>query len=151
MRKLTLLLTIMLLASLGAAAKSLVFTLGDGTKVYYLLGGETNPMLRFVDGKMTVDTDEYELSNIKNFYISEEDDPNAIEPVLTRQNVSFSANTLVINDAQVKAVKVYTVDGAAVKADVQQVGDVISVNLNGLAKGAYIVNVGKSSFKVMKK
>ncbi|MBQ6965725.1 MAG: hypothetical protein IJP82_08585 [Bacteroidaceae bacterium] len=151
MKKLTFLLAFMLMASMEVMAKSVVFTLSDGTKVYYLLGGETSPMLRFVDGKLTVDADEYELSNIKNFYISEEDDPNGIEEVLTQQNIRFSANTVVINSPTVKTVKVYTVGGAEVDADVQKSGDVISVNLNGLAKGFYVISTGKASLKVMKK
>ncbi|MBR1668558.1 MAG: hypothetical protein IJ693_09805 [Bacteroidaceae bacterium] len=150
MKKLTFLF-LMCLASMGAMAKSVVFTLNDGTKVYYLLGGDTNPVLRFVDGKMVVDADAYELSQIKNFFISNEDDPNGIEEVLSKQNVQFRANTLVINSPKVKSVKVYTLGGVAVEADVTKLGDVISVNLNGLEKGAYIINVGKSSLKVMKK
>ena len=40
------LLPLLLLCSVGASAKSLVFTLSDGTKVYYLLSREVNPMLR---------------------------------------------------------------------------------------------------------
>ena len=66
MKKLTLLFVFACLAYAGAMAKSVVFTLVDGTKVYYLLGGETNPKLRFVEGKMTVDADVYEFSDIKS-------------------------------------------------------------------------------------
>jgi hypothetical protein len=152
MKKLTLLLCVSLL-SLGAMARSIVFTLNDGkdTKVYYLLGGDTDPVLRFKDGKMTVNADQYELSDIKNFYVSEQDDPVGIESMLAKQNVKFSANTLVVNAADAQSVKVYTLGGVEVKADVQKNGDVISVNLNGLEKGTYVVNFCKSSMKVMKK
>ncbi len=151
MKKLTLLFCFMLLTTMGAMAKSVVFTLADGTKVYYLLGGDTNPVLRFVDGKVTVDADEYTISDIKNFYVSNEDDPNGIEDVLANQQVRYSANTLVMDAASAKAVKVYTVGGVEVKAEVQKSDDVITVDLNGLAKGAYVVRVGNSSMKVLKK
>ncbi|MBQ9667094.1 MAG: hypothetical protein IJ635_11250 [Bacteroidaceae bacterium] len=150
MKKLTFLF-LMCLASMGAMAKSVVFTLADGTKVYYLLGGDTNPVLRFVDGKVTVDADEYTISDIKNFYVSNEDDPNGIEDVLANQQVRYSANTLVMNAGSAKAVKVYTVGGVEVKAEVQKSDDVITVDLNGLAKGAYVVRAGNSSMKVLKK
>ena len=80
MKKLTLLFVFACLAYAGAMAKSVVFTLVDGTKVYYLLGGEANPKLRFVEGKMTVDADVYEFSDIKNFYISEEDKKMTLMP-----------------------------------------------------------------------
>lgn len=141
----------LLIASIGASAKSVVFTLNDGTKVYYLLSAEVNPMLRFKDGKMVVNEDTYEFTNIKNFYISEEDDPNAIEKVLAKHNVTFKANTVVINSDSVKIMKVYTLDGVEVKVPVEKSENVISVNLNGLERGTYLISTGVSSLKVLKK
>ena len=53
---------------LPAGAKSVVFTLNDGTLVYYLLGGEVAPVMRFGDeGTLTINADSYEVSGIKNF------------------------------------------------------------------------------------
>lgn len=144
-------LSFMCLVSLTTMAKSVVFTLSDGTKVYYLLGGETNPVLRFVDGKMKVDADLYELSGIKNFFISEEDDPNGIEALLSKQNITIKANTVVVNSSAVKTLKVFTLSGVEVKADVQRQNDVLTVDLNSLEKGTYVISTGKSSLKVMKK
>lgn len=150
MKKLTFLL-LLLMASVGASAKSVVFTLNDGTKVYYLLSKEVNPIMRFKEGMMVVNEDAYEFSDIKNFYISDEDDPNAIETVLSKQNVTFSANTVIIRSDAVKTLKVYTLDGVEVKASVQKTDDVISVDLNGLDKGTYLISTGTSSLKVLKK
>lgn len=144
-------LSFMCLVSLTTMAKSVVFTLSDGTKVYYLLGGETNPVLRFVNGKMKVDADLYELSDIKNFFISEEDDPNGIEALLSKQNITIKANTVVVNSSAVKTLKVFTLSGVEVKADVQRQNDVLTVDLNSLEKGTYVISTGKSSLKVMKK
>ena len=141
----------LLIASIGASAKSVVFTLNDGTKVYYLLSAEVSPMLRFKDGKMVVNEDTYEFTDIKNFYISEEDDPNAIEKVLAKHNVTFEANTVVINSDSVKITKVYTLDGVEVKVPVEKSENVISVNLNGLERGTYLISTGDSSLKVLKK
>ncbi|MBO7592223.1 MAG: hypothetical protein J6T00_02490 [Bacteroidaceae bacterium] len=150
MKKLTFLL-LLLMASVGASAKSVVFTLNDGTKVYYLLSKEVNPIMRFKEGMMVVNEDAYEFSDIKNFYISDEDDPNAIETVLSKQNVTFNSNTVIIRSDAVKTLKVYTLDGVEVKASVQKTDDVISVNLNGLDKGTYLISTGTSSLKVLKK
>lgn len=141
----------LLIASIGASAKSVVFTLNDGTKVYYLLSAEVSPMLRFKDGKMVVNEDTYEFTDIKNFYISEEDDPNAIEKVLAKHNVTFKANTVVINSDSVKILKIYTLDGVEVKVPVEKSENVISVNLNGLERGTYLISTGDSSLKVLKK
>lgn len=150
MKKLTFLL-LLLMASVGASAKSVVFTLNDGTKVYYLLSKDVNPIMRFKEGKMVVNEDAYEFSDIKNFYISDEDDPNAIETVLSKQNVTFSSNTVIIRSDAVKTLKVYTLDGVEVKASVQKTDDVISVDLNGLDRGTYLISTGTSSLKVLKK
>jgi hypothetical protein len=150
MKRLTL-ISMLLIASIGAPAKSVVFTLNDGTKVYYLLSAEVSPMLRFKDGKMVVNEDTYEFTDIKNFYISEEDDPNAIEKVLAKHNVTFKANTVVINSDSVKILKVYTLDGVEVKVPVEKSENVISVNLNGLERGTYLISTGDSSLKVLKK
>ena len=144
-------LFLLLMTSVGASARSIVFTLSDDTKVYYLLSSEVNPVLRFKEGKMVVNDDVYEFSDIKNFYISEEDDPNAIEKVLAKHNVTFKANTVVINSDSVNILKVYTLDGVEVKVPVEKSENVISVNLNGLERGTYLISTGDSSLKVLKK
>ena len=150
MKKLTFFL-LMLVASIGATAKSLVFTLNDGTKVYYQLSSEVNPIMRFKEGKLLVNDDVYEFEGIKNFYLSDEDAPNAIENVQSKPNVTFKANTVLIPADAVKVLKVFTVDGVEVKTVIQNEGDVFSVDLNGLAKGVYVISTGKSSLKVIKK
>lgn len=150
MKKLTFFL-LMLVASIGATAKSLVFTLNDGTKVYYQLSSEVNPIMRFKEGKLLVNDDVYEFDGIKNFYLSDEDAPNAIENVQSKPNVTFKANTVLIPADAVKVLKVFTVDGVEVKTVIQNKGDVFSVDLNGLAKGVYVISTGKSSLKVIKK
>ena len=150
MKKLTFFL-LMLVASIGATAKSLVFTLNDGTKVYYQLSSEVNPIMRFKEGKLLVNDDVYEFDGIKNFYLSDEDAPNAIENVQSKPNVTFNANTVLIPADAVKVLKVFTVDGVEVKTVIQNEGDVFSVDLNGLAKGVYVISTGKSSLKVIKK
>lgn len=150
MKKLTFFL-LMLVASIGATAKSLVFTLNDGTKVYYQLSSEVNPIMRFKEGKLLVNDDVYEFDGIKNFYLSDEDAPNAIENVQSKPNVTFKANTVLIPADAVKVLKVFSVDGVEVKTVIQNEGDVFSVDLNGLAKGVYVISTGKSSLKVIKK
>ncbi len=133
-------------------AKSLVIRMQNNKRVFYLLGGETNPMMRFVDGKITVEADSYTISDIKNFYISETDDPLlSIESVLSKSDVKYNANTLVINSSEIKTIKVFTVGGTHVDAEIQKSGDIIAVDLNSLPQGTYIINAGGSSFKVMKK
>ena len=134
------------------SAKSLVLTLKDGTLVYYLLGGDCNPMMRFVDGKVAVDTDNYTISDIKNFYISEQDDPNAIEDIKSdKADFSYSNNALTVKTGNAKSVKVFAINGSEVEAEIKNASDMTTIGLEKLPKGTYIVRVGNTSFKVTKK
>ena len=141
-----------LLFSIGASfGKSLVLTLANNTLVYYVLGGAKNPMMRFADGKVCVESDEYTFSNIKNFYISETDDPSGIEHLLKEQQITYKAGTLIVHTDNPETISVYTVNGMKIRVPVEQAGDVVAVSLNQLPKGVYVVRVGESSFKVFKK
>lgn len=151
MKKITLSLIFLCLACLTAMAKSVVFTLANDTKVYYLLGGETAPMMRFADGKLTVNADSYEFTDIKNFYISAEDDPTGIENMLKERNFSFHGGTVVVQAADAKNAAVFTLDGKAMQADTTKDGDIFTIDLNALPAGNYIVKVGKAAFKITKK
>lgn len=141
-----------LLFSIGASfGKSLVLTLANNTLVYYVLGGAKNPMMRFADGKVCVESDEYTFSNIKNFYISETDDPSGIEHLLKEQQITYKAGTLIVHTDSPESIDVYTANGMKVSVQVEQAGNVVSVSLNQQPKGVYVVRVGESSFKVFKK
>jgi tricorn protease-like protein len=140
-----------LLFSIGVSfGKSLVLTLANNTLVYYVLGGDKNPMMRFADGKVCVNSDEYAFSNIKNFYISETDDPSGIEHLLKEQQITYKAGTLIVHTDNPESIGVYNANGMKVSVAVEQAGDVVAVSLNQLPKGVYVVRVGESSFKVLK-
>lgn len=143
-------LIVVLASVMMANAKSVVFTLSNGTLVYYLLGGETNPVMKFVDGKIVVNTDTYEFSNVKNFYISDEDDPVGIKSTVAKKNVQFANNTLVVK-GNAQNVNVYSVNGAKVEAAMSETDGYVSVDMSGLQKGTYVVKIGDSSVKVLKK
>ena len=140
-----------LLFSIGVSfGKSLVLTLANNTLVYYVLGGDKNPMMRFADGKVCVNSDEYAFSNIKNFYISETDDPSGIEHLLKEQQITYKAGTLIVHTDNPESIGVYNANGMKVSVPVELSGDAVAVSLNQLPKGVYVVRVGESSFKVLK-
>lgn len=140
-----------LLFSIGISfGKSLVLTLANNTLVYYLLGGAKNPMMRFADGKVCVESDEYTFSNIKNFYISETDDPSGIEHLLKEQQITYKAGTLIVHTDSPESISVYTVNGMKISVPVEQAGNVVAVSMTQLPNGVYVVRVGESSFKVFK-
>lgn len=142
------LLAVLCLAVSVVGAKSVVFNLANGTKVYYLLGGEKNPIMKMVDGAVVVNADQYAFSDIKSFYISETDDPTAIEAV--RADYARRGNVLVAKAKAGDAVTVYSTGGAVVlTASAGADGDAL-IDLSTLAKGVYVVKIGNSSFKVSK-
>lgn len=140
-----------LLFSIGISfGKSLVLTLANNTLVYYMLGGAKNPMMRFADGKVCVESDEYTFSNIKNFYISETDDPSGIEHLLKEQQITYKAGTLIVHTDSPESISVYTVNGMKISVPVELAGNVVAVSMTQLPNGVYVVRVGESSFKVFK-
>lgn len=140
-----------LLFSIGISfGKSLVLTLANNTLVYYVLGGDKNPMMRFADGKVCVNSDEYAFSNIKNFYISETDDPSGIEHLLKEQQITYKAGMLIVHTDSPESISVYTVNGMKISVPVEQAGNVVAVSMTQLPNGVYVVRVGESSFKVFK-
>lgn len=134
-----------------ASAKSVVFTMSNGIKVYYLLGGDENPVMKFEGDNVIVNTDTYQISKIKNFYISATDDPTAVTQLAAKQDASFTSNVFVLKTPNANAVKVFGVNGAEVEVPVNQTDGFVSVDMNGLKQGNYIIKVGNASFKVMKK
>lgn len=129
-------------------ARSLVLTLSDGTLVYYLLGGETNPKMTFDGGQFTVDADRYSFSGVKNFYISETDDPTAVAATDAGAAITQEGNMFVVRASQAR---VYDIKGVEQKADVRQDGERVRIDLGQMPTGAYIIRTAKTSFKVVKK
>lgn len=136
--KKTFLLSIIFAFALSMQAKSLVITLDDGTDVYYLLGGDEDPVMKFVDGKVVIKTDSYEFSNIKKFYISQTDDP-----------VGIKAETLYLKGD--KTIEVYSLDGKKMDIDTTTTDAISAVNTSPLPKGVYIIRIGNQQMKVLKK
>ena len=142
-------LILFFLLPLTAAAKSIVFTLSSGTLVYYLIG-DTQPVMKFVDGKCVVSSDTYEFSQIKNFYVSDTDDPSAISQLNTPASFSLNNNTMVCK-ADAKDVQVYTVAGAKCNAAISANDGYATLDLSSFPQGAYIIKIGQSSIKVVKR
>lgn len=142
MKKL-LFIIVLMVAAVTVQAKSLVITLADGTEVYYLLGGDVNPVMKFKDGKVTVNADAYEISDIKKFVISQTDDPSGIK-----------AGTFYVKGKQ--DIEVFSLDGKKVdtikSTSLQSKEDAISsLSLTTLPKGVYVLKIGSATMKVLKK
>ena len=143
-----------LLTSFAAEAKSVVFTLTDGTLVYYKLDNAESPVMRMENGGIVVNTDYYEFSQVENFYISAKDDPNilvGVDEVQQGRATRLAGGVLTLQVADAASVRVYDAAGREVEAVVTPAGDGVAVDLQPLKQGVYVVNAGTASFKVMKK
>lgn len=131
-------------------AKSLVVSLTNGTLVYYLLGGETNPMMRFTEGRVSINGNEYEFSKIRCFYISETDDPNGLDFAPKAPVVECREAGLLIRQAQGSLVSVCELDGKVVVPTFVNREECTRVDLSSQPSGVYVVKVGADSFKFVK-
>ena len=148
--KIAILIACLAFAVSNVSAKSLVLTLSNGKRAYYLLGEDVNPMLRFVDGGLTINTDRYEFRNVKNFYISSTDDPNGIEHIMGDM-VRYSDNKIIFDADTSTDISTYTLDGRKVNARTLQTNGKFIVDLSDLPQGNYIVTVGETTLKIHKK
>ena len=135
-------------ASASIQARSIVVVLADGTEIYYLV--DNSPVMKWNDGVITVSTDNYELEGISRFYVSETDDPTAIETLMDRQGIEYTANSIVVL-AQDKPVSLFTVDGKAIELRQSTSGAYVSVDTSTLEKGVYIVRIGNQTIKFQKR
>lgn len=149
--KIVVLAACLLLTMSTLSAKSLVLTLENGTLAYYLLGEDTNPMMRFVDGEIKVNADIYEFSGIKNFYISDTDDPNGIERTIKSTIAGYNNNMVIFNTDCPLLIKVYSTDGSEMNVCPRLAGNKTIIDLSPLPQGTYIITVGETSLKVLKK
>lgn len=137
---------------LPTSAKSLVLTLADGSEVYYLLGGETNPMMKFIDGAVYINADEYSFSGIEKFCISQTDDPNGIEATASEKNgISIQKGAIYMKTAaKAEGISIYAANGSKIDAKIEKSGDIVTVSTVSIPKGIYIIKAGDSSVKFIK-
>lgn len=126
-----------LLCLLSANAQSaqktyeLTLTLNDSTTIGYLIKGIGQPSVKFTDGRMTVNGDGYEFSNIASFCIVAKD-ATGIKTVKELMTANQPAD-------------IYTISGKLIAKGVKD------INAAELPAGTYIIHAGGSSVKFIKK
>jgi len=150
MKKILFLTLICLIGPITTQAKSLVLTLSDGTNVYYILNTGVNPLMKFNDGKVTVNTDTYTFSGIEKMRISKTDDPTGIEGITANdKKITLNGSTLYINTTG--EIKIYSADANQIDIPTGVNNGMTAIDVSGLEKGVYIVKTEKASFKFLKK
>lgn len=132
-----------------ADARSLILVLSDSTQVYYLLGGEKNPVMKCGKESITVDTDKYAFQDVVKFFLSDKDAPDAIND-MTIPGLTYDGSTLYVNSS-VKSVNVYRIDGIEVEVKTAISDGRTAISTSSLERGTYVVKIGKASMKIHKK
>ena len=135
------------LLSHAADKSSLVITFSDNTTQTVALS--TLPDIWMKDDKMTVKTSEttleYPLYTVKTFTFGNATGINAVKS----DGYSISGDALILPDESA-AVRVYTLDGKAVSCPVEHGNSQTVVSLTSLQPGAYIIQAGGRSVKIMR-
>ena len=132
--------------TLSTNAKSLVLVLADGTEAYYNIDTQS-AIMHLIDGNVVIETDSYQFSNIKRFFISNDDAPSAIGNIDASKPISQDGILYIPN--QDSAI-LYTIDGKQV-AFSQNGTDTQSFNMGYLPTGTYLVKTKKATLKFTKK
>jgi hypothetical protein len=135
------------LLSHAADKSSLVITFSDNTTQTVALS--TLPDIWMKDDKMTVKTSEttleYPLYTVKTFTFG---NATGIKAVKTTE-YQLTGDALILPDESA-AVRVYTLDGKAVSCPVEHGYSQTVVSLTSLQPGAYIIQAGGRSVKIMR-
>ncbi len=141
------------------SARSLVIELKDGTKMYYIVSLDENPCLVFDQGNMSIQSDQFTVSDVRKFYISETDNPNQLSNPL--QEEAFRSTGLAteslhiilenLNPEEQPEVSLFSIDGKLLESSYSFRGRELILETSALARGIYILKIGSKSLKFQKK
>lgn len=132
-----------------AQARCVVFTLSSGAHAYYQLGGTHNPVLRWGNEGVTIDCDAYQLADIRNFYVSDEDAPEGIEAPSLHAGGKWHEGCLLV-EAEAGEITVTDLSGRTATCDVHDCGQQRSIDLSRLQPGTYIIKIGNDAIKIIR-
>ena len=138
----------------GQPVQRLIVWKMDGTKVYFELTNE--PVTTFANGSLVITTNNgvfsYPLAQMAKYThegLPEGIDVPTVAPgdILVRQN---NEAMLIEGLPDNQLVEVYSADGKLILSQRAAAGQSTLLNLANQPQGAYIVNVGQTSFKFVK-
>lgn len=130
-----------LLVETASKSFSTTYSLDDVKKFYFIQG-----IAKVEDGTSAGDTQtiKIEISEDTGIHLQEE----VIKTTVSfRDNDVFSVRGLLVSPS----VRVYSIDGRAVKAELFMVEDGVDVQLESFQRGYYVIKVNNQSYKIYKK
>lgn len=146
----TLLVALGVFVSASASDEALNLKMKDGSVHSFILARK--PVVTMGDGKLNVTTDAatatYNLYDVSEYTFG---DATGIASVKTQTGFSRNGDNLVFHGVDTGKVRVYSLAGVAVRAEVcNDNGDAV-VSLANLQRGVYIIKASGISIKINKK
>lgn len=136
--------------------ETLVLELADGTKEYFFLSDK--PVIIFDGETLKFKTDDFstDLENIVSFRFKDVDRElvTSINTLKAEKQVTITYTndkSFMIHGISISDVRVFTSDGRIAKAEISKLEGGVSINLESLKSGIYIIKTNKQSFKINKK
>ncbi len=146
----TLLVTLGTFAEAAASDEALNLKMKDGSVHSFVLNEK--PVVTMSDGKLNVTTSAttatYNLYDVSEYTFG---NATGIGGVKAASGFSRNGDNLVFHGMESGKVKVYAVNGAAVKTEIHVANGDTTVSLANLQRGVYIIKASGTSIKINKK
>ena len=155
MRKRVLSLITIVLLGIGvcSAETTLVILLTDSTEVRYSLSQQ--PVMHFDYSTISLTctggaAGGWSFSSVDSWHFEDPQGPNALpETENTKMLIRIDDHRLTVTGAGSNSAAVYDVAGRLITTAADSEGDALSIGLNGLPQGTYLLQVGDNTVKFM--
>lgn len=153
MKKILSIIMVAMLGSMAASAgQSLRISLTDGTEI--LCNLEKEPQMSFGDKTIVLTSlegtvGEWSFANVDYWTFEETEGIADIKKDINQ--VRIEDGRITVNGSTANGIAVYDISGKKVLSAKGKGGDAVNIDLNGLAKGTYILKMGKNSVKFIAK
>ena len=137
----------------GFASLSLLIHLSDSTEIVCSLAKE--PKMSFQDKSMTLSSidgtvGQWNFSDVESWNFADVKDVDAVNPVnADKARILIEDGKLTVAGIKADNIAVYDAAGRLVTPELNAVEDNISIDINGLERGSYLLKAGDSSIKFL--
>lgn len=125
----------------------------DGSDKWFLFTQQ--PVVTFSKSELTISTSDatftYTFDDVAEFQFGNPDPDVITGQISITPRIVHHGNTILIYGTRVDAVCLYELSGRKLAACVQRQGDAVSISLQSLPAGVYIIRINNQTIKVSKK
>lgn len=147
-----LLLTVFMLSSTKLSAHNFVVWLTNGQRIYYAI--DQHPKVVAENNMLVLQTSservEYSLADVHKYTL--EPKSTGIDAVESKPMISQSAGSITLCGLTANAdLAVYDINGRTIRAMKADTNGTAVISTTGFASGVYIIRIGNTSIKILKK